>query len=230
MFNNYWKPLKGRDGSVWTHLVWHANQNANYLNGLIAPTVIPGESTGPTWEVVAEQDFETDDASNYEYNNNAIVSFTADGEGADGIGRAIKIVNEEVRENDWNSQFFLKFSPPMEEGERYILRMDVRSDDPASFSTQAHTVPYAYKHWDFFGSISSTPTWSEFVKEITVSADVATTGTIAFNRNHAITIISTILNWKNTMNQVEVVLQQCRICNDAYQSSGAEFLGSSGRN
>jgi endo-1,4-beta-xylanase len=180
---------QGAGMGVYGHtLVWHANQNANYLNGLIAPTVIPGESTGPTWEIVAEQDFETDDASNYEYNNNAIVSFTADGEGADGIGRAIKIVNEEVRENDWNSQFFLKFSPPMEEGERYILRMDVRSDDPASFSTQAHTVPYAYKHWDFFGSISSTPTWSEFVKEITVSADVATTGTIAFNLgNHATT-------------------------------------------
>ena len=168
-------------------LVWHTNQNANYLNGLIAPTVIPGESSGPTWDVVAEQNFETDDASNYEYNNNAVVAFTAPGEGAAGTGRAIKITNAEVRANDWDCQFFLRFSPAMEAGEKYILRMDVRSDDPASFATQAHVVPYQYKHWDFFGAISSTPTWSEFVKEITVSADVATTGTIAFNLGNTAT-------------------------------------------
>ncbi len=167
--------------TVYGHtLVWHANQNANYLNGLIAPTVIPG-STQPTWQVVAQQDFETNDASNYEYNNNAVVSFTADGEGAAGKGRALKITNAEVRANEWDCQFFVKFAPAMVAGEKYILKMDVRSDAPASFATQAHVVPYQYKHWDFFGSISSTSTWSEFVKEITVSADVATTGTIAFN-------------------------------------------------
>lgn len=167
--------------TVYGHtLVWHANQNANYLNGLIAPTVIPG-STQPTWQVVAQQDFETNDASNYEYNNNAVVSFTADGEGAAGKGRALKITNTEVRTNEWDCQFFVKFAPAMVAGEKYILKMNVRSDAPASFATQAHVVPYQYKHWDFFGSISSTSTWSEFVKEITVSADVATTGTIAFN-------------------------------------------------
>lgn len=167
--------------SVYGHtLVWHANQNAKYLNSLLAPTVIPGQG-GPTWEEIAKQDFETDNASNYQYNNNAVVSFTAAGQGAAGTGRAIKITNTEVRANEWDVQFFVTFAPPMEAGEKYILRMDVRSDAPATFATQAHTVPYAYKHWDLFGSISSTPTWSEFVKEITVSADVATTGTIAFN-------------------------------------------------
>ena len=167
--------------TVYGHtLAWHANQNANYLKGLIAPTVIPG-STEPSWQVVASQDFETNDASNYEYNNNAVVSFTADGEGAAGKGRALKITNAEVRTNEWDCQFFVKFAPAMKAGEKYILKMDVRSDAPASFATQAHVVPYQYKHWDFFGSISSTATWSEFVKEITVSADVATTGTIAFN-------------------------------------------------
>ena len=167
--------------TVYGHtLVWHANQNANYLKGLIAPKVIPG-STEPAWEVIAKQDFETGDASNYEYNNNAVVSFTAAGTGAAGKGRALKISNAEVRANEWDCQFFVKFAPAMKAGEKYILRMDVRSDDPATFATQAHVVPYQYKHWDFFGSISSTSAWSEFVKEITVSADVATTGTIAFN-------------------------------------------------
>src|SRR5699024_10129283 len=68
-------------------LAWHANQNAEYLNSTIAPTL--EESEGPTWDVISSADFETDDASNYQSNENAIMSFTADGEGANGEGRAL---------------------------------------------------------------------------------------------------------------------------------------------
>ena len=77
--------------------------------------------------------------------------------------------------------YFLKFSPAVVAGEKYQLKMDVRSDVAASYSTQAHVTAGAYKHWDFFGTISSTPTWSTYTKEITVSADMATSGAIAFN-------------------------------------------------
>ena len=62
---------------------WHANQNAEYLNKTIAPTLIPGTG-GPTWDVVTSANFETDDTSNYESNENAIISFTAVGEGKGG--------------------------------------------------------------------------------------------------------------------------------------------------
>jgi len=167
--------------TVYGHtLCWHAQQNNTYLNGLIAPTVIPGNG-GPTWDVVTSADFETDDASNYEYNSNAVVSFTAAGEGKDGKGRALKINNAEVRPNEWDCQFFVKFSPPMVAGEKYTLTMDVRSDADATFATQAHTVPYSYLYWDFFGSISSTSQWSTFTKEITITESQAKAGTIAFN-------------------------------------------------
>jgi endo-1,4-beta-xylanase len=167
--------------SIYGHtLCWHANQNAKYLNSTIAPTIIPGAG-GPTWEVVTSANFETDDASNYQYNSNAEVSFTAVGEGNEGEGRALKITNAEVRANEWDCQFFVTFSPAMVVGEKYMLTMDVRSDADATFATQAHTVPYAYKHWDFFGSISSTPVWSTFSKEITITESLAATGTIAFN-------------------------------------------------
>jgi len=164
--------------AVYGHtLVWHANQNATYLNNIIADEVI----ASPTWDEIAKADFETDDASNYEYNENAIVSFTANGEGSGGTGRAIAIKNESVRENDYNSQFFLKFSPAMEEGDMYEFSIDIRADDVVSFGTQAHVIPYAYKHWDFFGNIGATTEWQTFSKQIIVSAEVATTGTIAFN-------------------------------------------------
>lgn len=167
--------------SVFGHtLAWHANQNANYLNGLIAPVVIPS-SGGPTWDLVTAADFETDNAANYQSNTNAVASFTATGEGKGGTGRALKITNASVRANDYDAQLFLKFSPAVKAGEKYELKMDVRSDAPASFSTQAHTTPGSYKHYEFFGTISSTPTWTTYTKITDITTDMATSGTIAFN-------------------------------------------------
>lgn len=167
--------------SVFGHtLAWHANQNATYLNGLIAPVVIPSTG-GPTWDLVTAADFETDNAANYQYNANAIAGFTAAGEGAKGVGRALKITNQSVRTNDWDTQLFLKFSPAVKLGEKYELKIDVRSDAPASFGTQAHVTAGAYKFYDFFGTISSTPTWTTYTKEITISTEMITSGAIAFN-------------------------------------------------
>lgn len=167
--------------SVFGHtLAWHANQNATYLKGLIAPTVIPSTG-GPTWDLVTGADFETDNTANYQSNTNAVASFTAVGEGKGGVGRALKITNASVRTNDYDAQLFLKFSPAVQQGEKYEFKMDVRSDVAASYSTQAHTTPGAYKHYEFFGTISSTPTWTTYTKEVTISAEMATSGTIAFN-------------------------------------------------
>ncbi len=167
--------------SVYGHtLCWHANQNAEYLNSTIEPTVIPG-SGEPTWEVVTEADFETEDDSNYQSNTNAVMSFTADGEGANGEGRALQITNAEVRANDWDAQFFITFSPETVVGERYTLTFDVRADVEATFPTQAHVVPYQYKHWDFFGAISATTEWTTYTAEITINDNTSGTTAIAFN-------------------------------------------------
>lgn len=171
--------------SIYGHtLTWHANQNAEYLNSTIAPTVIGG---GPSWDEIAGADFETDEAANYEAKENDSMSFTAAGEGADGEGRALAVTNGEVRENDWESQFFFKFSPPMEVGEEYELTMDVRSDADASFATQAHIQPGEYKHWDFFGAIPASAEWTTFTKRIIVSEEMAGSSTIAFNLGNVAT-------------------------------------------
>lgn len=164
-------------------LCWHANQNAEYLNSTIAPTIIPGGEPG--WEVVTSADFETDDESNYTSNAEAERSFSSPG--ADGTGRALKVTNAEVRANDWNSQFFVTFPEQTQLGEKYRLTMDIRSDAPATYSTQAHVVPYQYKHWDFFGQISPTTTWSQFVMEITISNETSGVAAIAFNLGNTAT-------------------------------------------
>lgn len=163
--------------SVYGHtLCWHSNQNASYLNGLIAP--IKGE---PRWDVIMEQNFETDEESNYQYNNNAIISFTADGAGAYGSGRALKVTNEVVRDQDHGCQLYLKFSPKTVVGERYELSMDVRSDTPATFSDQAQIEPMQYKHWKFFGPVSATTEWQTITREVIISTDQVGCGAIAFN-------------------------------------------------
>ncbi|TKB95727.1 endo-1,4-beta-xylanase [Pedobacter cryophilus] len=167
--------------SVFGHaLVWHSGQNATYLNKLIAPIIIPGVSQ-PTWDLETGANFETDAATNYEYNANAVASFTAAGQGAGGTGRALKITNTSVRTQDYDVQLFVKLPNAVVAGEKYELVMDVKADNAASYPTQAHVTPGAYKHWDFFGTISATTTWAKYTKQITVTADMATSKTIAFN-------------------------------------------------
>jgi endo-1,4-beta-xylanase len=176
---------KAADIAIYGHtLCWHANQNAEYLNSTIAPTVIPGGG-GPEWEEITSADFETDDESNFTSNGEAVRSFTTPG--ADGTGRALKVTNAEVRANDWNSQFFVTFPEATQIGEKYMLTMDVRADAAATYSTQAHVVPYQYKHWDFFGQVSPTTTWATFVKEITISAETSGVTAIAFNLGNTAT-------------------------------------------
>jgi endo-1,4-beta-xylanase len=172
---------KAANVGIYGHtLTWHANQNAEYLNSTIAPTIIP--ATGePGWAVISSADFETADESNYQSNTNAVKSFTADGTGADGTGRALRIDNAVVRTNDWDAQFFVTFAPATQVGEKYILSMDVRADAPASYPTQGHIVPTQYKHHGTFGQINATTSWENYVSEITITAETAGIAAIAFN-------------------------------------------------
>ncbi len=172
---------KEAETTIYGHtLCWHANQNAEYLNSTIAPIVIPGTG-GPAWEEVTSADFETDDTSNYQYNSNAVVSFTANGEGANGEGRALMITNTEVRTNDWDVQFFVDFPVQTEIGQKFRLTMDVKSDADASFPTQAHVVAYEYKHWNFFGTINATSDWGTISVETIIDENTAGCASLAFN-------------------------------------------------
>lgn len=176
---------KAANIAIYGHtLCWHANQNAEYLNTTIAPTIIPGTG-GPAWEPITTLDFETDDESNFTSNAEAVRSFSTPG--ADGTGRALKVTNDVVRANDWNSQFFVTFPQATQVGEKYMLTMEVRADAAATFSTQAHVVPYQYQHWDFFGQVSATTAWTTFVKEITISAETSGVTAIAFNLGNTAT-------------------------------------------
>ncbi|WP_281310091.1 endo-1,4-beta-xylanase [Flavobacterium flavigenum] len=166
--------------SVFGHtLCWHANQNAAYLNSLIAPDVL--SSTGPGWDLIMAENFETDNISNYTFNSGLTSAFTEVGQGNNNSGRALKLTNASVRTNEWDAQLYLKFSPAVKLGEKYRLTMDVRSDVTASSPTQAQLNVGGYKHWDFFGAVPYTGTWATYTKETTISAEMVACNTIAFN-------------------------------------------------
>ncbi|MFC5683864.1 endo-1,4-beta-xylanase [Flavobacterium sp. MAHUQ-51] len=178
--NKLLETAKEANVSVFGHtLCWHANQNATYLNKLIAPTVL--STTGPGWDLIMQNNFETDDSSNYQVNSNVTVSYTAVGQGANGSGRALKLTNASVRTNEWDAQLYIKFSPAVQVGEKYKLTMDVRAEVTASSPTQAQFNPGGYRHWDFFGSVPYATTWATYVKEITVTEQMKDCNTIAFN-------------------------------------------------
>ncbi|WP_081810517.1 endo-1,4-beta-xylanase [Flavobacterium daejeonense] len=178
--NKLLKTAQEANVSVFGHtLCWHANQNATYLNKLIAPDVL--STTGPGWDLIMENNFETDNSSNYQINSGLTSSYTAAGQGANGTGRALKLTNASVRTNEWDAQLYIKFSPAVQVGEKYRLTMDVRADDVASSPTQAQFNPGGYRHWDFFGSVPYTTTWTTYTKEITVIEQMKDCNTIAFN-------------------------------------------------
>ena len=166
--------------SVFGHtLCWHANQNAAYLNSLIAPDVL--SSTGPSWDLIMAENFETDNTLNYTFNSGLTSAFTEVGQGNNNSGRALKLTNASVRTNEWDAQLYLKFSPAVQLGEKYRLTMDVRSNVTASSPTQAQLNVGGYKHWDFFGAVPYTGTWATYTKETTISAEMVACNTIAFN-------------------------------------------------
>jgi hypothetical protein len=129
--------------------------------------------------VISSADFETDDESNFTSNAGAERSFFSPG--ADGTGRALRVNNPSVRTNNWDSQFFITFSPETKVGEKYRLTMDVRADVAATFPTQGHAAPYQFVHHGTFGDISATAAWTQYVAEVTISDQSKGVKAIAFN-------------------------------------------------
>lgn len=178
--NKLLKTAQEANLSVFGHtLCWHANQNATYLNKLIAPDVL--STTGPGWDLIMQNNFETDDSSNYQINAGLTSSYTAVGQGANGTGRALKLTNASVRANEWDAQLYIKFSPAVQVGDKLRLTLDVSADATATSPTQAQLNPGGYRHWDFFGAVPYTTTWANYFKEITVTEQMKDCNTIAFN-------------------------------------------------
>ena len=105
-----------------------------------------------------------------------------DGAGVDG-SRAVVVTSHAGAAEGWDTQFFVTVDHVFQQGEQFLFRMKCRADAPATASTQAHTAPGAYKHWDMVGTINFTTEWQTFEKRGAISADQAGSNTIAINLN-----------------------------------------------
>ncbi len=123
-------------------LVWHANQNAAYLNSLIAPTVIPGSSGANALDISGLQD---GSFTGWSKNNPGDGITVVEGEGLGDDGKAIKLVAGSGAANPWDLQLATP-QVPVVEGHEYEVSFYIRSDQPGkgrvSFSGLANNYPW----------------------------------------------------------------------------------------
>lgn len=105
-----------------------------------------------------------------------------DGAGVDG-SRAVVVTSHAGAAQGWDTQFFVTVDHVFQQGEQFLFKMKYRADDAASASTQAHTTPGNYKHWDMVGTVNFTTEWQPFEKRGSISSEQAGISTIAFNLN-----------------------------------------------
>lgn len=144
-------------------LVWHQNQNASYLNKLIAPEIIPGAAGESLLDISDLKAGDFNDDWNLANPGDGIT--IAEGEGIGG-GNAIKMVASSSASQAWDLQFFTPGIPAIE-GHAYEVSFFVRSDDvgKARISFQGLENNYPWQDWMGVGSVSESfqtdATWKQ---------------------------------------------------------------------
>ncbi|MCU4162763.1 endo-1,4-beta-xylanase [Carboxylicivirga caseinilyticus] len=132
--------------SVFGHtLVWHSNQNASYLNGLIAPTVIPGSGGSNSLDISGLQD------GTFAGWNLANVSdgiTVVEGAGLSSEAKAVQLIASATASNPWNLQLITP-DIPVVSGHNYEISFFIKSDQAGkgrlSFSGLVNNYPW--KDW-----------------------------------------------------------------------------------
>lgn len=100
--------------------------------------------------------------------------------------------NDTIKQiDDWQTQFFVTIPHKFVTNQKYKLVFSVRADKPTSLDTQTHTMPGAYVHWNFCGSIDVTEDWHTYTfgsddpeeAGASIASECNGCQTIAFNCN-----------------------------------------------
>lgn len=150
--------------SIYGHtLAWHSNQNATYLNGLIADQVIPGT---PGTNLFSNGDFEGNSLAPWGgYGNGSTRSVSASGEGFGG-GYAMVLTNPVVA-NSYSAQQFYDFATPLTNGKEYTVTFMVKASAAASIQFELQN-PNDYSA-NYSGPIPVTTNWTAVTRTITPS-------------------------------------------------------------
>ncbi len=127
-------------------LVWHQNQNASYLNGLIAPVVIPAPAGSNLLDLTGLKDKSLGSGWNPQ-NKGAGIS-VVDGKGLSATSQAVEMIASSSSAQPYSLQLI---SPDIAavSGHTYEISFYIRSDQPGkgriSFSGLENNYPY--KDW-----------------------------------------------------------------------------------
>nr|WP_321411991.1 endo-1,4-beta-xylanase [uncultured Carboxylicivirga sp.] len=132
--------------SVFGHtLVWHSNQNASYLNGLIAPTVIPGSGGSNSLNISGLQD---GTFSGWNLANVGDGITVVEGAGLSSEAKAVQLIASATAANPWNLQLITP-DIPVVSGHNYEISFFIKSDQAGkgrlSFSGLVNNYPW--KDW-----------------------------------------------------------------------------------
>ncbi|GHA47158.1 hypothetical protein GCM10007103_30280 [Salinimicrobium marinum] len=163
-------------------LVWHANQNASYLNGLIAPTVIPGSSGASALDISGLQDESFD---GWARNNPGDGITIVDNAGLGDNSEAIQLVAGSSSSEPYELQLTTP-EVPVVAGHEYEVSFYIKSDQPGqgriSFSGLEDNYPW--KDWyntggDGTEAFETTSQWQQV--KITVSDFTGTSFGMSFD-------------------------------------------------
>ena len=192
--------------SVFGHtLVWHQNNNASYLNGLIAPTVIPGSSGSNSLDLSGLKDASLD---GWAGNWNTAIS-VVEGEGLSDTSQAVQMIADGTA-NPWELQLGTP-AIPIVSGHSYEISFYIKSDQTGQgrISFDANLVnQYPWMDWYGTGSVTeSFATNSEWQQvKFTLAAADFQPGATSFMFNFDLGYLSgvTYLIDVNTISVVDI--------------------------
>jgi endo-1,4-beta-xylanase len=147
--------VKAAGLTVYGHtLVWHSNQNASYLNSLIAPTIIPGTSGPNALDLTG---LKNGTFSGWARNNPGAGITIVDAAGLSSSSKAIKLISSASSSLPYNLQLTSP-SIPAVSGHRYEISFFIKSDQAGqgriSFDSNV-TAQYPSKDWFATGATPS---------------------------------------------------------------------------
>lgn len=147
--------------SVFGHtLVWHSNQNASYLNSIIAPTVIPGSSGANAMDISG---LKNGTFSNWSRNNPGQGITIVDNAGLTANSKAVQLISSGSSTNYWDLQLGSS-NIPVVSGHSYEVSFYIKSDQAGkgriSFSGLVNGYPWM--DWDGTGGAEAFITSSQW--------------------------------------------------------------------
>ena len=152
--------------AVYGHtLVWHAQQRADYLNSLIAPTISVQDNLLES-NLIANSDFESNTNGWNSWGNNSMLGRTEEGDGYGG-GYAMRFTNPTAVAS-WQAQVAYDFPTALQNGSRYLLNLHVKGTRTGAITVDMQN-PDNYAVVGSFGVVNITEEWSEVTLMATIT-------------------------------------------------------------